>query len=325
MREERSSSEGRVVALCGGIGGAKLALGLDRELPPGALTVIVNTGDDFEHLGLHVSPDVDTVLYTLAGLADPERGWGRAGESWAFMAALEELGGESWFQLGDRDLAVHVERTRRLRAGEPLSAVIRGFGERLGLASELLPMSDDPVRTVIESADNGTLAFQDYFVRRRCTPEVRAIRFHGAEAARPAPGVVERIADPELRAILICPSNPWLSVDPLLAVEDLRAALERAPAPVVAVAPIVGGRAIKGPTAKLMAELGLDVSARAVADHYGPLLDGYVLDRADTGEETRIAVPTRIADTVMTDLESRRALARTCLAFADELRGRGTR
>jgi LPPG:FO 2-phospho-L-lactate transferase len=318
------ASDGRVVALCGGIGGAKLALGLAHEVPPGALSVIVNTGDDFEQLGLHVSPDLDTVLYTLAGLADPERGWGRAGETWAFMGALEALGGETWFRLGDQDLALHVERTRRLRAGEPLSAVTRVLARQLGLGVELLPMSDEPVRTMVET-DEGVLAFQDYFVRRRCAPALRAIHFPGAEAARPAPGVVERLADPALRAIVLCPSNPWLSVDPLLAVPGLKAALERAPAPLVAVAPIVAGRAIKGPTAKLMAELGLEISAAIVAAHYGPLLDGYVLDRADAGAVTHISVPTRVADTVMTDLADRRSLARTCLAFADELRpGEGT-
>ena len=279
-----------VITLTGGIGGAKLALGLARVLRSGALTCIVNTGDDFVHLGLHVSPDLDTTLYTLAGCADPERGWGRRDETWTFMRALAELGGESWFQLGDGDLALHVERTRRLAAGETLSAIIDDARRRLGVATQLLPMSDDAVRTRVHSAD-ATLAFQEYFVKLQAAPAVRSIDFEGAPAARMPQGVLEALGSPHLRAIIICPSNPYLSVDPILAVPGIRQAIRASAAPVVAVSPLIGGRAVKGPTAKIMQELGIDTSPRAIADHYGELLDGLVIDEADRSGELPVGLP----------------------------------
>ena len=230
---------GRVVVLTGGVGGAKLVLGLAQVMPPEAITAIVNTGDDFRHLGLAISPDIDTLLYTLAGKANAVQGWGREGETWQFMAALRSLGGEDWFNLGDGDLALHVARSDALGRGETLSAVTRRFAEAWGVRTRMLPMSDDPVATYLMT-DAGDLPFQRYFVEQRCAPAVRAIRFEGAAAARPAPGVVEAICDPATRAILIAPSNPYLSVDPLLAVPGIRAALAQASAPVVAVSPIVG-------------------------------------------------------------------------------------
>jgi len=208
---------GHIVALCGGIGGAKLALGLSRVLAPEQLTVVVNTGDDFEHLGLHISPDLDTVLYTLGGIADPERGWGRAGETWNFMQALAGLDGENWFQLGDRDLAMHATRTSFLREGGTLSAFTAQAARKLGISVQIVPMSDDAVRTIVQT-EEGDLPFQHYFVRRRCEPVVKAIRFEGARSASPAPGVLELLAGPAARAIVICPSNPYLSVDPILSV-----------------------------------------------------------------------------------------------------------
>ncbi len=306
------------VALCGGVGGAKLALGLAHEMDAARLTVVTNTADDFVHLGLHVSPDLDTVVYTLAGLADPTTGWGRDEETWTFMAALAALGGETWFRLGDSDLATHVERTRRLDAGETLSAVTAEFCARLGIAAQVVPMSDDPVRTMVET-DEGTLPFQHYFVRERCRPRITRLRFEGAEAAAANPIVLDALAEGGLGAVVLCPSNPLISIDPILAVPDIRAALNACPAPIVAVSPIVGGRAIKGPTAKMMGELGMAVTAEAVAGHYAGLLDGYVLDRADADQADRVrdqGLEVLVTETVMRGLGERRALARRVLDFA---------
>lgn len=303
----------KVVAISGGIGGAKLALGLDRVLAPGALTVIANTGDDFRHLGLHVSPDIDTLLYTLAGLDDPVRGWGRSGETWTFMQALEQLGGETWFRLGDGDLATHVERTRLLAGGESLSAVTATLAGRLGIGSAIVPMSDDPVRTRVET-EEGWLDFQHYFVRRQCQPRVISLAFEGAAAARPAPAALAVLADPDLAAIVICPSNPYLSVDPILAVPGLRAAIAASPAPVIAVSPIIAGQAVKGPTAKLMGEIGLVPSAATVAAHYGALVDLFVVDEADAGLD--LGPGTASAPTLMRTLDDKMTLARRVLELA---------
>src|SRR6516162_3447004 len=231
-----------VVALSGGIGGAKLALGLSRILPAGNLLVVANVGDDFEHLGLHISPDVDTLMYTLAGLDNTKLGWGRQDETWSFMETLTALGGEDWFRLGDRDLAVHVERTRRLRAGETLSTITQDFCRRLGVPARVLPMSDDPVGTRVRTAE-GWIEFQDYFVRRRCEPVVHELAFHGAATARPQPEFLAALADPGTTAVVICPSNPFISIEPIFAVPGVRAALTDCPAPVVAVSPLIGGRA----------------------------------------------------------------------------------
>jgi LPPG:FO 2-phospho-L-lactate transferase len=307
-----------VVALTGGIGGAKLALGLDRLLPAGTLACVVNTGDDFVHLGLHVSPDLDTTLYTLAALANPELGWGRRDETWSFMRALGELGGETWFRLGDGDLALHVERTRRLAAGETLSAIMDDVRRRLGIGSHLLPMSNDPVRTRVHTATS-SLPFQEYFVKLRAAPAVRAISFDGAAGAKPAAGLEEALASPRLRAIVICPSNPYLSVDPILSVPGLGSALRARGVPVVAVSPLIGGRAVKGPTAKIMQELGIDVSPRAIAEHYHRLLDGLVIDAADRGWEHRCGVTTLVTSTLMSTLGDRITLARATLDFAGHL------
>lgn len=310
-----------VVALTGGVGGAKLALGLHRVLPPGALACIVNTGDDFVHLGLHVSPDLDTTLYTLAGCENPEQGWGRRDETWTFMRALEELGGETWFRLGDGDLALHVERTRRLAAGETLSAIMDDVRRRFGIASRLLPMSDDAVATRVHTPD-AELPFQDYFVRLRAAPEVRAIGFAGAAQARASAALAEVLGSPRLRAIVVCPSNPYLSIDPILAVPGLAAALRAPGVPVVAVSPLIGGRAVKGPTAKIMRELGIEASNRAIAAHYGDLLDGLVIDESDCSAELPHGLPTRATRTLMKSLADREMLARATLEFAGHLRRR---
>jgi LPPG:FO 2-phospho-L-lactate transferase len=308
----------RVLALSGGIGGAKLALGLDRTLAPGNLAVLCNTGDDFEHLGLSISPDLDTVLYTLAGIVNPVTGWGRADETWTFMAALRQLGGETWFQLGDSDLATHVERTRRLASGEPLSTIMAYMADRLGVATRLLPMSDQPVRTIVQTPD-GPLPFQRYFVEQKCAPSVTGFTFEGAEAARPVPGLQAVLDDPALEAVVICPSNPFISIDPILAVPGIGAALRACPAPVVAVSPVIGGRAVKGPTAKMMVELGIPTTSTAVAEHYGDLLDGFVLDRADAVEAEAIGFPTLVTPTLMTSDDDKNRLAGQVLAFARSL------
>ena len=304
-----------VVALSGGVGGAKLALGLSLVLPAEELLVVCNTGDDFEHLGLSVSPDIDTVMYTLAGLANAELGWGRQDESWAFMETLAAIGGETWFRLGDRDLAVHVERTRRLLAGENLSAITASFCARLRIAPRVVPMTDHRVRTRVRTED-GWIAFQDYFVRQQCRPVVRQIAFSGVDEARPQPEFLAALRDRTLRAVVICPSNPFISVEPILALPGVRTALKECAAPVIAVSPIIAGRAVKGPTAKMMAELGLDVSAAGVAARYGELVDGYVVDRADAA-----SVPgATAARTLMKTIGDRENLARVVLGLADRLR-----
>jgi LPPG:FO 2-phospho-L-lactate transferase len=324
MTPPHGERDGLVLALSGGIGGAKLALGLSRVLPPEQLIVVANTGDDFEHLGLAISPDLDTLAYTLAGLSDPDKGWGRRDETWTFMAALGALDGETWFQIGDGDLATHVERTRRLAAGETLSRITADFCRRLGVRAKILPMSEERVRTRLRCAE-GWLDFQDYFVRRRCTPAVMELAYDGAASARPQPEFVAALADPRLRAVVICPSNPYLSIDPILALPGVREGLAACAAPVVAVSPIIGGRAVKGPTAKMMTELGLPVSAAAVARHYAGLIDIYVIDRGDAETVSLPDVRIVTAATLMTTLADREALARAVLAVADEFGAGATR
>jgi LPPG:FO 2-phospho-L-lactate transferase len=305
------------VALSGGVGGAKLALGLAHVLAD-RLSLVVNTGDDFEHLGLYVSPDLDTALYTLAGLVNPATGWGRSDETWTFMAALAGLGGPSWFKLGDGDLATHVLRTQRLKGGATLTAVTAELARRFSISARILPMCDEPLRTLVET-EAGTLAFQDYFVREQCRPRLRQIRFEAAASAKPTPQVLEALADPRLAGIIICPSNPYLSVDPILAVPGLRPALKRARLPVVAVSPIIAGRAVKGPAAKIMAELGMAADSRSVARYYAGLVDGFIIDVADSDLAADMPVPVKVTKTLMATLEDKIALARTCLSFCAEL------
>jgi LPPG:FO 2-phospho-L-lactate transferase len=312
-----------IIALSGGVGGAKLALGLARVMPPDDLVVVVNTGDDFEHLGLSISPDIDTVTYTLAGVANRELGWGRHDDTWSFMATMETLGGGTWFRLGDRDVALHVERTRRLAAGESLSSVTADFCRRMGIRSRVVPMSDDPVRTRLRTGE-GWLDFQEYFVHRRCEPVVHELLFQGAGAARAHPEFVAALANPALQAIVICPSNPFISVEPILAIPGVRQALIDSPAPIIAVSPIIAGQAVKGPTAKMMKELGLDPSAGTVAHRYHDLLDGYVIDHADMSEVVSIDARVTLAQTLMRTMEDREALARTVLDAAAVLRRRRT-
>lgn len=305
------------IAITGGVGGAKLALGLTQLLAPDELSFIVNTGDDFEHLGFHVSPDIDTLLYTLSGESNTELGWGRRGETWQFMSALGRLGGPTWFRLGDMDLAMHVERTQQLRAGARLTDITRKLAGSLGVEHAILPMTDTPVRTIV-STPTGELAFQHYFVRDRCEPTVTGFRFEGAKDAALTAEMVERLEDPRLAGVIICPSNPFVSVDPVLAIPGMRERLKHARVPVVAISPIVAGAAIKGPTAKMMRELQIPNDAVAVAGHYRELLRGFVLDAQDAALEPAVAalgVATVVTQTVMVTLADRVQLADQVLHF----------
>jgi LPPG:FO 2-phospho-L-lactate transferase len=308
-----------LLVFTGGVGGAKLCLGLLRTQPPDSLHIAVNTGDDFEHLGLYVCPDIDTTLYTLAGLANLELGWGRKDETWSFMHALEALGGETWFKLGDGDLAMHVERTRRLRAGETLTGVTKAAAGRFGIRAEVAPASDDPIRTMVGTPD-GELAFQDYFVRQRCAPLIKSLRFEGADAARISAPLMLALDAPSLRGIIIAPSNPYLSIDPILAIPGMRAQMRRAGVPIVAVSPIIGNQAVKGPTAKIMRELGIEPSPLGVLEHYGDLIDGFVLDQKDASLAGAAGKPVQVCDTLMQTLEDRDRVARSAAGLVNQLR-----
>ncbi|MFP3852814.1 MAG: 2-phospho-L-lactate transferase [Anaerolineales bacterium] len=308
----------RVAALAGGVGGAKLADGLYQNLPPENLTIIVNTADDFEHLGLQISPDLDTVLYTLAGVASRSRGWGRSGETWQAMETIEKLGGPTWFRLGDKDIGLHLVRTQELNAGKTLSEVTRSLSESLGVRARIVPMSDEPVRTQVIS-DEGTLPFQEYFVARRCEPKVKEFQFHGIEEAKPAPGVLTAIEEADL--VVMCPSNPWVSLDPILALPGVRDALKQSI--VLGVTPIIDGEALKGPAAKMYRELGIEPSAKAVANHYDDILTAFVIDEQDKEQLepiSRLGVIPKVLPTVMTNKQERKTLAKQVLTFAAELR-----
>ena len=299
----------KFVALAGGVGGAKLAHGLAQILSPEDLTVIVNTGDDFEHYGLYICPDLDTVCYTLAGLANPETGWGRINETRNAIGNAENLGGPGWFNLGDQDLGTHLERTRRLKEGQTLTQITTDFCKAWGVAQTVLPMSNQPVRTMVDT-EEGELAFQEYFVHRRCEPRVTGFRFEGLESAKPAPGTREALQSAE--AVIICPSNPWVSIDPILRV------LTQINKPVAAVSPIIGGQTVKGPAAKMFRELGIEPSALAVANHYCNLVTAFVLDSLDHQLEESVRslnMRTLVTNTLMQSLDSRKELANDVLDF----------
>ena len=323
MTDSRSQQQlsAPVIALSGGVGGAKLVLGLTQAMDPASLTVIANTGDDFDHLGLRVCPDIDTLVYTLSGLSNPETGWGREGESGRFMDVLSELGEETWFFLGDKDLAMHVARTRRLALGQRLTEITRDIAQSLGVTTRILPMSDDPVATRVDT-EEGLLPFQHYFVRDRCAPRVRGFQFDGAASAAPNPALLDALADKRLHAVIIAPSNPFISIDPILAVPGVRAALRDCAAPVVAVTPIVHGEAIKGPTAKMMRELDIETTAVAVARHYADIIDGFVLDAADADIASQVealGIATITTNTVMDSLDDRVMLGRDVLEFCHQI------
>ncbi len=310
------------VVLSGGVGGAKFVLGISHLLPGPELTVIANVGDDFRHLGLAISPDLDTLMYTLAGQVNPHTGWGCRDESWHCMEMLTTLGGSDWFRLGDRDLATHLLRTEALAAGDRLTEITARFCKRLGVGTRILPATDDRLATQVHT-DDGVLPFQEYFVRLKAEPAVRRLEFAGADTAKPAPDVLDALTDPALDAIIIAPSNPYLSIDPILAIPGLRTALRSASAPVIAITPIVAGQALKGPTAKIMAELGLDVSATTIAGHYREIADGFILDVSDqplAGPVAKTGVELRVCNTVMQTNDDKIRLAREALDFATELR-----
>jgi LPPG:FO 2-phospho-L-lactate transferase len=319
-----TAPDAQIVALSGGVGGAKLAIGLQETLPAGALSCIVNTGDDFEHLGLYISPDVDTLLYTLSGRNDPQRGWGRAHESFRMMETLRELGGHAWFQLGDQDLAVHLQRSEELRQGLTLSQITEAFRQRLSIPSRILPATDQPLRTRVRTAA-GWLGFQQYFVGEQAKPRVYELAYEGAEAAQLTEPAAQALQAPELQAIIICPSNPLLSVAPMLAVPALRAVLQQRRVPAVAVSPLVGGKAIKGPAGSLLRDLGYGVSPADLAGFYHGLIDGLVIDVQDSAQAQNCPLPVLVTQTVMRQAEDKRRLAKEVLQFADTLQRGGSR
>lgn len=306
-----------IILLAGGVGGSRLANGFAKILPPEDILVVVNTGDDFAHLGLRISPDLDTVMYTLAGLNNPETGWGLAGETWHFIKAMDRLGGETWFKLGDQDLATHIERTRRLHDGQTLSEATAALCAAFGIRQRIVPMSDRTVQTFVHT-DEGLLPFQQYFVLRRCQPAIRKIEFIGAQDAVPGPALASALADPRLRAIVICPSNPYLSIQPILSIPGVREALMSRSVPAVAVSPLIGGEAVKGPTAKIMRELGDTPSAAGIARFYLGLIDGLVLDNRDRSLCAEIeAMGLRVctADTLMKSVDDQKRLAQVTCKF----------
>jgi len=312
-----SASRKLYVALSGGVGGAKLAQGLAQVLPADSLVVAVNVGDDFDHLGLTICPDIDTVLYTLAGVVHPQQGWGRTDETFGVFEELRRLGGDSWFLLGDRDIALHLLRRQLLQQGLTLSDVTAQLARKLGVDAAVVPITDQALRTMVET-DQGRLAFQDYFVRLRCEPKLHALEFQGAGSATLAPAVRAALAHPDLAGVILCPSNPYLSVSPMLAVTELRERLCALTVPVIAVSPIVAGEAIKGPTAKIMRELGVQPTAGVIAELYEDFIDAVLIDTADASLATtdkRFVV----AHTVMKTLEQKAALARECIALIERL------
>lgn len=306
----------KYVAITGGVGGAKLALGLSHILDPNQVAFVVNTGDDFEHLGLHISPDIDTLTYTLANRSNKEMGWGRQGETWQFMQALTELGGQTWFNLGDQDLALHVQRTLRLGEGVTLTEVTREITTSLGVQHHIFPMTDNSVQTIVKTA-SGDLAFQHYFVRDQCEPTVTGFEFSGCEKA----GLTQEVKDliKDCSGVIICPSNPYVSVDPVLAVPGMREALKAASVPIVAITPIIAGAAIKGPTAKMMRELNVPVTSTQVAQHYQTLISGFIYDHLDADNHFDVAAIS--AQTIMVSLQDRIDLATTTLEFIQQLKG----
>ncbi len=312
-----------VLALSGGVGGAKLSLGLADSLPPERLHVLVNTADDFEHYGLRISPDIDTHIYTLSGRANQELGWGVANETWNTMAAMEELGGETWFRLGDRDMATHLWRTQQLASGRGFCEVTADLARRLGVACHIHPMSEEPVRTTVQCRE-GDLSFQEYFVREQCRPEVNGFRFDGISAARPNRQVMSLLKQGSVTRVVVCPSNPFVSVDPILQVPGLWLALRDLAAPVILVSPIVAGAAIKGPAAKMMMELELPVTAEGVARHYSTrypgLIDYFVMDESDAklaGEIEELGLTAAVTATVMKSREDKQRLASFVLQLGE--------
>ncbi len=307
-----------IVALAGGVGGAKLAEGLAQILLPEELTIVVNTGDDFEHFSLYICPDLDTVCYTLAEMSNPDTGWGRLNETFQVLENIQKLGGPGWFRIGDQDLATHLERTRRILAGQLLSQITKIFCQAWGVRHTVFPMSNQPVRTMVNT-DGGELAFQEYFVHQNCSPIVKGFRFTGIELAQPAPGVLESIKKAD--AVVFCPSNPWVSIDPILALNGIEPALSGKT--VLAVSPIIGGHTVKGPAAKMYTELGIRPSAIAVAHHYANLLSGFIIDSEDSELAGDFSIPITITNTLMNNKEDRRNLAKVVLNLIQAIQNSG--
>ncbi|MBV1904749.1 MAG: 2-phospho-L-lactate transferase [Pseudomonadales bacterium] len=312
----------KYLAITGGVGGAKLALGLSKLLTPQQLDFAVNTADDFVHLGMNISPDIDTLMYTLSGESNAEQGWGRRNETWQFMDALKQLGEDSWFNLGDKDLSIHITRTQKLKAGQNLTDITQNLYRQFAVNFPVWPMTNDSVSTFVET-ENGDLPFQDYFVKQQCAPRVSGFKFKGIKSAKLNPGIRKLLLDPDLTGVVLCPSNPYVSVDPMLALPEMRTLLKTCAAPVVAITPIISGQAIKGPTAKMMQELAMPSTAHTVARHYSDFLDGFVLDSGDiklssTIEELNISTVT--AQTLMVTLQDRIQLAKATLDFIHKLR-----
>ena len=313
--------DGKVLAVTGGVGGAKLCLGLAQILDPEQLAFVINIGDDFEHFGLHISPDIDTLTYTLSGLSNQQQGWGREGETWNFIEAMRTLGGDAWFNLGDADLALHIFRTENLKQGETLSEVTAMIAERVGIKHRMFPVSDQRVPTVIQT-DEGDLPFQEYFVKLRCEPKVNGFEFANADVARISPGLRAWLRESDLKAIIICPSNPYISVDPLLAAGGFGWFIKELNIPIIAVSPIVHGQAIKGPTAKIMTELNIPNDAVAVAAHYKDIIDAFVIDEQDAALAKKIedlGLRTITAPTVMLTLEDKIRLAEVVMDFVRQI------
>ena len=305
----------KIAALAGGVGGAKFIDGLSKVLNPSELSVIVNTGDDFIHYGLHISPDLDTIAYTLGGMANPSSGWGRLEETYNMISSLEVLGGQTWFLLGDKDLAVHLERTRLLKQGYTLSRVTSKFCHAWGIKQLVLPMTDNVVRTMIDTIERGDLSFQQYFVENKYRPQVKNIHFSGIETACPAPGVLEAIEQAD--GVIISPSNPWVSIDPISHIPGMGSALRKKI--IVAVSPIISGSAIKGPAAKIFSEMGIQPSAVAVFHHYSQYLSGFVMDNLDKCHSAEISIPTLVTQTIMKSTQDRVNLAQNVIDFLQTL------
>lgn len=312
---------GKYLAISGGIGGAKLALGLSHALDPAQLTVIANTGDDFIHHGLNISPDIDTLLYTLADLNNTELGWGRRDETWGFAEACEQLGMDTWFRLGDKDLAIHLYRTERIRQGASLSEVINELRVKFKIRAEIVPMSDTPVATIVES-DIGTLSFQEYFVKNRCKPKVSKIHFAGINEAVPAPAFLQTLDDERLQGIIICPSNPFLSIDPILCLPGIKEKIKKSAKPVLVVSPVVDGQSLKGPTSKLMHELNLSCNVLSIAEIYHDIATAIIIDTSDKLAIDKIeslGLSVLSTNIIMNELEEKIELGRQLIELCTSL------
>lgn len=311
-----SNFQGKIVCLCGGVGGAKLAAGFSKILAPEQLAIVVNTADDFQHLGFYISPDIDTVLYTLAGISNTQQGWGIEGETWQFMKELEQRDPDNaWFRLGDQDMATHRLRTQWRGEGYSLTEITRRLSAHYGVLHNIIPMSDETVSTIVQTAD-AELPFQHYFVREQCKPAVSGFHFKGIERAKPAEAFLTALEDPALTAVIICPSNPFVSIDPILSLPGLRDTLKALRAPILAISPVIGGQAIKGPTAKMMDELNIPKTSEAIARHYQEVLDVLVIDQRDLPEHNAVeALGLRClsTNTWMKSMDDKIALARFIL------------